>query len=228
MFIISHRGAAGLAPENTIEGIILAKKHKVNAIEVDIRLSSDQHFVLCHDPTLLRGAGSFTKISNLTLKEIQLTATNSGHPIPSLQEAIEETKKTPLVLDCKGQNWARPLSELLNNYSKNKFMICSDNHQELIKFHVLSPNIEVYASAWGHAFDALYVARQAGLNGVSLSYGLFNPITYHFAKRAKLKMIMSQINRRFIARIMHSLYPQAMITTDFPNRLIGQLGSDNT
>lgn len=221
MFVISHRGAAGLAPENTIEGIILAKKNKVNAIEVDIRPTGDKQFVLCHDPTLLRGAGRLTKVSNLSLKEIQLTATNSGHPIPSLREAIEEAGKTTLELDCKGQNWAEPLSEFLVKYPKNSFMVCSDNHQELIKFHVLAPEIEVYASAWGHAFDALYVARQAGLSGVSLSYGLFNPVTYHFAKRAKLKMIMSPINRRTVAKLMHRLYPKAMITTDFPDRLVG-------
>lgn len=218
MFVISHRGAAGLAPENTLTGISLAKKYHVNAIEIDVRITKDGRLVLWHDSRTLKATGKNEKISDLTLKEIHLTITNSGHPIPTLEEAIEEADGTCLALDLKGGNWAEALSSALKDKNPGYFLVSSDNHRELIRFSLLSPAIEVYASAWGHAFDALYLARQAKLNGVSLSYGLFNPATYIFARRAKLKMIMFTINNPIIARLMHRLYPGTMITTDFPDR----------
>ncbi|MCE7898450.1 hypothetical protein DYH11_04545, partial [Candidatus Microgenomates bacterium CPR3] len=171
MFVSSHRGAAGLAPENTLTGISLAKKYRVNAIEIDVRMTRYGRIVLWHDSRTIKTAGKNDKVSDLTLKEIHLTVTNSGHPIPTLEEAIEEAGGTRLALDLKGSNWAETLAKTLSDKDPKDFFVSSDNHRELIRFNLLSPNIEVYASAWGHAFDALYLARQARLDGVSLSYG---------------------------------------------------------
>jgi glycerophosphoryl diester phosphodiesterase len=51
MKIVGHRGAKGLAPENTIQSLETALKHNVDMIEVDVRLQGKQ-LVLSHDPTL--------------------------------------------------------------------------------------------------------------------------------------------------------------------------------
>lgn len=220
MYLISHRGAAGLAPENTLEGIKTAKKFKVDAIEVDVRPTKDSRLVLCHDHTLLRKAGNLSNVADMTLRQIQTTVTSSGHPIPTLEEAVEEAGKTTLELDLKGDGWAGPLIDILDQHKNSRFMVCSENHSELIRFCVLANGrYETYASAWGHAFDALYLAKRAKLTGVSLSYGLFNPVTYAYARKAGLKMIMSAINQPFAFRLMHRLYPNAMITTDFPDKM---------
>lgn len=220
MFIIGHRGAAGLAPENTLDGIAVAKAHGVDAVEIDIRATSDGHLVLQHDPTLLRHADDATKISDLTLKQVQTTITKSGHPIPTLEEAFEEAGKTQLVVEGKADGWAEPLAELLKKHKGPKPMVISDSHRELVYFSTLSPRTETYAISWTHPYDSLYLARQAHLTGVSLHFAHYNPITYHFCKRAGLKMIMSPINRRWLAKLLHRFYPQVMITTDYPDRFI--------
>lgn len=49
MEIIGHRGARGLAPENTIKSIRRAIINKVDMIELDVRLQGDT-LVLSHDP----------------------------------------------------------------------------------------------------------------------------------------------------------------------------------
>jgi len=81
MKIIGHRGAKGLAPENTIESIQLAIKHGVDMIEIDVRLQGDS-VVLSHDETL--PAKSYTLLSetlhildgrvplNIEIKELQV------------------------------------------------------------------------------------------------------------------------------------------------------------
>lgn len=50
--IYSHRGAAGLAPENTIPAIETALNIGVDVIDIDVGLTKDGVIVASHDPTL--------------------------------------------------------------------------------------------------------------------------------------------------------------------------------
>ena len=52
--IIAHRGAAYLAPENTLPAVILAAELGAEGWEVDVRMSKDGYFYLMHDDSLLR------------------------------------------------------------------------------------------------------------------------------------------------------------------------------
>lgn len=54
MQVIGHRGAAALAPENTWAGFDLALELGVDALETDVRATSDGELVLLHDATLDR------------------------------------------------------------------------------------------------------------------------------------------------------------------------------
>lgn len=49
LFIIGHRGAAGLAPENTLSAFEKACELKVNAVELDVHLSADDKIIVHHD-----------------------------------------------------------------------------------------------------------------------------------------------------------------------------------
>lgn len=52
IYIIGHRGAAGLAPENTIVSFSKAFEIGVDAIELDVHLSADNVLIVYHDFTL--------------------------------------------------------------------------------------------------------------------------------------------------------------------------------
>ena len=54
MQVLGHRGAAALAPENTWASFELALKLGVDAIETDVRATSDGELVLVHDERLDR------------------------------------------------------------------------------------------------------------------------------------------------------------------------------
>jgi glycerophosphoryl diester phosphodiesterase len=57
--IIAHRGGGGLAPENTLAGLRLARNLGFQGVEFDVKLSRDGVPVLMHDETLDRtSAGS--------------------------------------------------------------------------------------------------------------------------------------------------------------------------
>jgi len=52
MKVIGHRGAAGLAPENTFAGFDIALALGVDGIETDVQKTQDGKLVLFHDHLL--------------------------------------------------------------------------------------------------------------------------------------------------------------------------------
>lgn len=76
--IEGHRGARGLAPENTLAGIRAAAAVGVTAIEIDVRLTADGHLVLWHDAVLTPGLCGPTgadltgaRVDELTLAQLR-------------------------------------------------------------------------------------------------------------------------------------------------------------
>ena len=48
--IQGHRGARGLAPENSLEAFVLATNMGVNTLELDLIVSKDSQLVVSHEP----------------------------------------------------------------------------------------------------------------------------------------------------------------------------------
>jgi glycerophosphoryl diester phosphodiesterase len=55
--VLAHRGASGLAPENTLPAVQRARDLGVDGVEVDVQRTSDGVLVLVHDDTWMRTAG---------------------------------------------------------------------------------------------------------------------------------------------------------------------------
>src|SRR6185295_3245030 len=160
MKIIGHRGAAGLAPENTIAAIRTGIEAGADAVEFDVRLTKDREFVLMHDPTLLRIVGANTPVAELTLKQIQSTDTLSGEPIPTLDEALQACEGITAVIEAKGNNWAEALAEVLKKrLTGGKITVISFQPDQLIRFKSLSPYIDCYIVERQNAFRAIRFAH---------------------------------------------------------------------
>ncbi len=68
---VAHRGASAYAPENTIAAFMLAAEMGAQAIELDIQLSYDQQFVVCHDADISRTTNGSGAIHELDLTTLQ-------------------------------------------------------------------------------------------------------------------------------------------------------------
>jgi glycerophosphoryl diester phosphodiesterase len=93
--VIGHRGAAAYAPENTLAGFRAARALGCAWIEFDVRLTADQHPVVCHDDQLSRTTDGRGRISKLTLADIRafdagepFGAGFAGEPVPTLEETL--------------------------------------------------------------------------------------------------------------------------------------------
>lgn len=79
MLIIGHRGAAGLAPENTLAALQAGFASGADILEFDVRLTSDHIPILIHDSRI---AGK--RVSGHTLAELRAIAT-----VTTLQEVLD-------------------------------------------------------------------------------------------------------------------------------------------
>ena len=219
MIIIGHRGAAGIEPENTIPSIEAAVREGVDIIEFDIQATKDGKLVVFHDQNLLRLCGINKKVSEMTLKEINMTSTHSGHPIPGFVEAMEAAGKIPVLLDCKGKGWARITYEALKKHKGPTPLITSEDTNEMFRFKELRPDIPTYVSELTRPFEGVYKARLHNFTGISLNFWVLTPLAYFYARRRNLKFMIFTVNHIFIARFLHLLYPEAMIITNVPDKL---------
>ena len=219
MFIIGHRGAAGIEPENTIPSIEAAVREGVDMIEFDVRITRDGKLVAMHDANLLRIAGENKNIAHMTFDEINLIATHSGHPIPSFREALEAANGLPVLIDCKGKGWAEAVHRELKGYKGPAPSVTASDTNEMFRFSQLRPDCETYISELFRPFESLHDAKSIGFTGVSMIFWIINPIAYYYARRNKLKLMIFTINSPFLARLVHIFYPKAMIITNVPDKL---------
>ena len=81
--IVSHRGANGLAPENTLAAAQLSVDLGVDFIEVDVWTSRDNVFYVMHDATVDRPTNGTGHLLSLSSSEIDQLDAGSwfGPPI---------------------------------------------------------------------------------------------------------------------------------------------------
>src|SRR5436305_1627461 len=96
MKVIGHRGAAGLAPENTFAGFDLALELGVDGIETDVQKTKDGKLVLFHGERLDRTTNGIGVLQEASWQELQHLDAGSwfddiyaGQRIPLLIEALE-------------------------------------------------------------------------------------------------------------------------------------------
>lgn len=107
-FVVAHRGAQTVEPENTLRAFLLALVQGADALETDLRFTADDELILFHDPTLERMTEGSGAVRDHTLAELRKLRTRRpggglvAEPIPTLAELIAATGgQTPLLLELK-------------------------------------------------------------------------------------------------------------------------------
>jgi glycerophosphoryl diester phosphodiesterase len=216
--IIGHRGAAGLAPENTIASIKKALEHDVDAIEIDVRQTKDGQLVLLHDADLARTVGETILLKDLALEELKKYTTFEGEPIPTLEEAIAAVGKTPLIIELKESNCVNELLRITDAHPHKDLRVASFNFEELHLVKSKRPDLKLYFCEHTKPFEIIHHARLAGAYGLDLNGWLLNPLTYFLAKRHNLEIFVYTVNNRLLAWWFRILYPGIGICTNYPNR----------
>ena len=100
--IIAHRAGGTEAPENTVKGIEAAIGAGAYGAEIDIQRTADGHYIVNHDTTFERTAGSRRRPGDMTLEEIRKLSV-SGEPVATLEEMLDAAKgRIILFIELKG------------------------------------------------------------------------------------------------------------------------------
>jgi len=111
---VAHAGGAGHGPENTLLAISRALALGAHAIEVDVRLTSDQLPVLMHDATVDRTTDGHGPISSLAWDDVRSLNTGEGEKVPSLAEAAKLVAgRALLIAELKVAGGAHAIAQAL-------------------------------------------------------------------------------------------------------------------
>jgi glycerophosphoryl diester phosphodiesterase len=69
--VVAHRGAAAVAPENTMEAYRRAVEMGADAIELDVHLTGDGKLAVIHDETLERTTDLTGAVASMTLRQVR-------------------------------------------------------------------------------------------------------------------------------------------------------------
>ncbi|MEA3337989.1 MAG: glycerophosphodiester phosphodiesterase family protein [Chloroflexota bacterium] len=112
--IVGHRGAKGLAPENTLAAFRVAIEVGADGVELDVQRSSDGHLLVFHDDDLQRITGVPGKLVEWPLARLKELDAGShfgpqfaGEPIPTLDEVIASLPRDCWInIEAKRSTWA--------------------------------------------------------------------------------------------------------------------------
>jgi glycerophosphoryl diester phosphodiesterase len=149
--VVGHRGNRAHAPENTIESFAQAVAAGADAIEFDVRITSDGVAVVHHDPTVDRTTDGTGEIALKTFDELKRLDAGAkfsndggktfpyrgkGHRIPTLDEVVEAFPSTPLLIEIKTPTASMAIRKCIEAHkAEERTVVDSMHHEALVPFH---------------------------------------------------------------------------------------------
>lgn len=216
MFLkIGHRGAKGLATENTIESFEKALESGVNAIEFDIRKTKDNALIVIHDENLKRVWHKNLLVKNCDLRTIKEI---TNHKIPTLEEALEfiDKKVEKILIEIKELGTENLIYEAVKNFKLiNRVIFISFIEEVLLRLRNIDKKIHL---------GFIYVKHKNPIDFIKSLNSIYLLPFYKFvhlkdvenAHKNKIKLLVWTINNE---KEIKDYYEKGVdgIATDFPN-----------
>jgi glycerophosphoryl diester phosphodiesterase len=247
--IIGHRGAAAVAPENTMAAFKAALAAGAHGVEFDVRLSVDRELVVIHDETLKRTGGLPTRVAEVSVEALAQTDVG-GWFGPSRQFAGETVPRLPNLFELFAPTNACLYLEMKCDLAERKQLTeacCQFLIESSLKKRVVVECFDLSAIELVKKIDstirtaALFepsfttppllsarrivdAAKAAGADEVALHHKLANQRIVCSAKDAGFKVVVWTVDDpKWISRA-ESLAIDALITND-PGRMLAMYAS---
>ena len=200
MVIVGHRGAMGLAPENTLASVRKALELDVDMIELDVYALATGEIVIIHDATVDRTTNGTGEVMQKTFAELRCLDAGDGEKIPTLQEACDLIAGVvSLNIELKGPETAEPVARFIRQLLKNpdwtseKLLASSSDHSKLEEFHRLAPELAIALLYDEEPID-LELARELGADTISPGLHLVSEGVVASAHQAGKKVFVWTVN----------------------------------
>lgn len=239
--IISHRGASGYEPENTLRSFKRAIEMGSSMLELDVFLCKSEKsleplVVVLHDDTIDRTTNGHGSISELRWETLKKYNAGKGERIPLLSEVFDLIDKRTingdlikkfLVIDIelKGKHTAKPVAKLIkyyikhNNWNHHNFIVSSFDHNAIQEFQNYLPQVKTGLIFFqNNSKDIIKQTRQAHAQYIILDY---QSITQNLITKAHshgLSIFVYTVNDATIAKELATWQIDGIIT-DYPDIL---------
>lgn len=228
MLVIGHRGAAGLAPENTMESLRAGVAAGVDILEFDIRLTKDAIPVVIHNATTTKTHNTRIFVSRHTLKELQ--AMEFFPSIPTLQEVLDEFYGTILLnIELKSKGSAKVVMELLRSryITKKKdwqnVFLSSFRARELLRAREMSSAVPLALLHDQNPFLFIAYERKLHLSAVGFHRLYVNRLAVEIAHRTGLFCYAYTVDRPYTAYILGSQSGIDGIVSNRPDIILDEI-----
>jgi glycerophosphoryl diester phosphodiesterase len=226
MLVIGHRGAAGLAPENSMEAMRTGLKAGADMLEFDVRLTKDHIPVLTHDFHTLRTHRDTSIISHHTLAELQ--ERTKKQPIVPLVDVLDEFFGVILLnIELKGRGTGKVVAELIKQYAKkpsdwDNVLFSSFRGSELSVVRSASTKANLALLHSENPFIFIAYHRRLHLAAVGFHRLYLNRFALEIARRAGLFVYAYTVNRPHTA-LMLAQQGIDGIVTDRPGSILTEI-----
>jgi glycerophosphoryl diester phosphodiesterase len=236
MRIISHRGASGYAPENTLKSFALAVEMGAKDFEFDVHQTRDGILVVHHDFDLKRTAGRNVRIADLAyaeLKKMNVAAHFKRDPdfqrVPRLEEVLDVIGPPSRWLNFEVKNDANiypGIEEKLLAFFRSKpglfekTIVSSFDHGTLKRFRELSPELKL--AYLGHNLStvlllpAIRKAKSVGAVNFHMALRLAFGLNVKKLKKAGFRVCIYTVNTKKDAVRMQKIGVDG-IFTNYPD-----------
>lgn len=213
--IIGHRGAAGLALENSSESLQMALQYNVDVIEFDVHLTKDNQIVVLHDDHTGRIADETILVREKTLAELQALELKNGQPLPTLDDILTILAGKAVVIDIKDTGMAQGLLDTVARHPSVEASFASFHFEELAALRQLAPHAKLCVLKHSRPLKIVTDAEKLQAD-IGINKWVLNPLTYWLARRKKIDLYVYTVNSRLAGRFVRTFYPAVDICTDYP------------
>ncbi len=219
MIIIGHRGAKGHVAENTLASFEKAIALNVDAIELDVHVSSDNEIMVIHDETIDRTTtknGFVKDFTSLELKELL---------IPTLEDVFHLINHRCIInIEIKDANATKKVIQLIekfineHDWKYNQFHISSFDWLVLEEVAETNSEIAIGVLTEDSIETALAFAKKINAHSINPYFKILNQEKANLIRANGFKIYTWTVNSAEDIIFVKSLQVDGIIS-DFPNRI---------
>lgn len=233
--VMGHRGAALLAPENTLASIRAAAQAGVKWVEIDVYPIAQEGLIIFHDHTLERCTNGFGNTLEANLETMLsldagswFGAEHSGEKVPTLEQAIDCIQELGLGLNLEIKyeeaDVARVVPPILKVLAERwvdneKLMVSSFNYEALQLCY--QENKQLHLGYLVEAVPSDWLMRLAAIEAFSLNcyYAELTEQQARAVKSAGYKLLCYTANEAHLVA-QHWHWGMDTVITDDPNQFM--------
>ncbi|TFG29072.1 glycerophosphodiester phosphodiesterase [Candidatus Thorarchaeota archaeon] len=227
--VVAHRGASGLAPENTLLAHQVAYEVGAHMVEIDVQETADGELVCIHDYDVNRTTNGTGVVADLTYREIRDLDAGRGEKIPTLAQVLDYVRgKLKINIELKVTDVEQQVFSFVDERNMiSDVMISSFLHGTLIATRSIDASISTAVLVSKIRDDMIPYVVELGANALNPDYRTISSDLMSEAHSNNIQVFPWTVNDSLKIQALLEMGVDGVIT-DFPDIAVKILKRINT